>query len=707
MTFCKRLFSLTLGVAVLGLGGCGGGSGRYVGTDLAVTGTGPSAPLYGGEAAMFVMTVSNRGDYDATNVVIKNATVQLSQAALTVNCAATGGAVCPPTTGPSMSVSSMPSGGTLVFNVSSTANPGASGSVSNTMTVSADSLETDRNNNSSTVSVAVTSNDVNVTATPPPGPLLVTSATFTMVVGNAGPDVASAVSLATSISDDLTLVPQDIVCVPSGGAIAPTLQADDTLLSPSIPVTGLLTCSVPVTVKAGSAGSVKVSMTAAALGDSRVANNTGTASVGVNLADLGVTQSVALQVAAGSSTVFTAMVSNPGPGTANNVQIDWTHTSSAEIVFDEPTCKASGGATCPAVLGPAMTVASLGPGRTLAFNFNVTPDAAYRGMIVNTVTVASDEGGDPGNDSASVSTLVVDPLSGTYTAFAANGKSYSLVIDFDAGTYTLSGNGVTANRSFVLEAATGDYVVSGNARLRVGQDVLIAGHDFGSGVIPLIAARVFGAGLGAMAGSYNLATRNVDGSGVATTRPGTAVISGNTLSICQNENVDVQQVRNCSVAARKDYLSLSLSDNVVTGTATSGESYSFSIANSGAAKILLSAGAAVDGSQQLRIGLIDSSGGLTYGPALRGPSSTGDWLSSTLTDGAPPVFASVGTSSSDTVSLLNITNSGAGPFSMLEGTSATYNSLVYVMQANPLIVVVGGAPGYTGASSGFLQLGLP
>jgi hypothetical protein len=44
---------------------------------------------------------------------------------------------------------------------------------------------------------------------------------------------------------------------------------------------------------------------------------------------------------------------------------------------------------------------------------------------------------------------------------------------------------------------------------------------------------------------------------------------------------------------------------------------------------------------------------------------------------------------------------------MLEGTSFIYGATVYVMQAYPLVVVVGGSPDYAGPSSGFLQLGLP
>src|SRR4051812_37211974 len=58
-----------LGFSML-LAACGGGSGRS-GTDLVVSGVGPSTQLNGGDSATFVMTVSNLGDFAASNVVVR------------------------------------------------------------------------------------------------------------------------------------------------------------------------------------------------------------------------------------------------------------------------------------------------------------------------------------------------------------------------------------------------------------------------------------------------------------------------------------------------------------------------------------------------------------------------------------------------------------------------------------------------------------
>ena len=120
----RRLASLALLGAALTVAGCGAGSGRS-GTDLAVSGTLATPDLLGGDAVSFVMTVVNRGDFEATDLEIRNATLQVAQAGLTIACTAAGGATCPAVTGASMEVARLPAGGSLVFEVRSTLNIGA------------------------------------------------------------------------------------------------------------------------------------------------------------------------------------------------------------------------------------------------------------------------------------------------------------------------------------------------------------------------------------------------------------------------------------------------------------------------------------------------------------------------------------------------------------------------------------------------------
>jgi hypothetical protein len=77
-----------------------------------------------------------------------------------------------------------------------------------------------------------------------------------------------------------------------------------------------------------------------------------------------------------------------------------------------------------------------------------------------------------------------------------------------------------------------------------------------------------------------------------------------------------------------------------------------------------------------------------------------------LFDTLPVGYTVSGSTTADSGQLVAVTNSGAGPFSMLTGTSSLYNGSVYLMQSFPLQVLIGGAVAFSPAS-GLLQLTLP
>jgi uncharacterized repeat protein (TIGR01451 family) len=661
------------------------------------------------------MVVANAGPDKAGNVSLSTTTsANLTLVPADIACTPSAGATAAvPQPDGTLLVSSIPMGGSLSCNVPVTLVAGTTGLA--TVTMASTSLgDTHSGNNTANAAVSTSlSNNIAVTGSAL-GPQVIggQATTFTAVVSNLGPSTAYDVALSNVLGSNLSLS-GDISCVPSLGASTP-VAVNGGFTVASVPLNGVVTCTLPLVVSAGANGTVSTTFTTTTAGDTNPFDNSARISTVAVSSDLGVSESGSAQLAAGKTSTFVAVVGNPGPGTASNVKINWSTSAPSGAVVATPTCTGTAGATCPNPLGPAMSVPSLPAGRTLQFTFNVTTDASTRGTIVNTVTVSSDEDQNLSNNTALASTQVVDGRTGTYTVFAADGHQYDMAVDFDALQYTMSGNGSSVTETFAPNAS-GDYVVSGSARLRTGDDIIIGNHDFagnGTGVLPYLAARNFNNQIAQLGGTYDLATLNVDSAGLTSSRPGNALISGNTLSVCQGESTEVAQVRNCLAGARKDYLNLTLNGSVVTGYIPStGEQYSFSVATSGGAKILLSSGLVNGGTQQLRIGLVDSTAGYTYGPGLHGPSNTGsgDWTTASLTLGNPnPVFSSTGTTGpNDSITLVNIGNSGSGPFSMLEGTSFIYGATVYVMQAYPLVVVVGGSPGYAGPSSGFLQLGLP
>jgi len=340
-----------------------------------------------------------------------------------------------------------------------------------------------------------------------------------------------------------------------------------------------------------------------------------------------------------------------------------------------------------------MTLPSLGPGRSLTLTYAVDVPAASRGDIVNQVQVSSSTDTDSSDNSSTVTAVAVDGHNGAYKAYAANGRMYDLTIDFDALSYTMTGGAAPVTKTLVPRA--GEYIVAGTQRLRTAADLVIGNHDFGTGLVPYIAARRFGTTL--VDGNFNLATLNVAADGTATTHPGTARISGNVFSVCQTD-VSVQSTQNCPVVLTS-YL-LSVAGDIYTGVDTSsGAVITFRLARSGASIILLSALTAPDGTQQLRVGLQESAG-LAWG-TLFGPTNTGDWVTMVL-DAANVSYAVLGANTNDQAGLQRISNSG--PFAIMVGKRLSDSADIFVLQTPPVAIVIGA---FDDTANGTFQVAVP
>jgi len=406
--------------------------------------------------------------------------------------------------------------------------------------------------------------------------------------------------------------------------------------------------------------------------------------------DLAVSQVGPADIPAGTTATFTALVVNTGRNEATNLVITETLSPGYTATV---TCTAAVGALCPATLGPTMTLPSLASGRSLTFTFQIAVPAANRGSLVHEVQVASDKDVDPSDNSSSLTAVLHDARNGAYKAYAANGKAYDLTIDFDALSYTMTVNGTPVQKTFVQGA--GEYVVAGTQRLRTANDLVIGNHDFGAGLVPYIAARRFGTTL--VDAAFNLATRNVAADGSATTHPGTARIAGNVLSVCQTDS-SVSSTQNCPVPLTS-YM-LSVAGDVYTGAdTTSGAIVTFQLARSGNTIVFLSAQQAADGTQQLRVGLQESSG-LAWG-TLFGPTNTGDWVTMVL-DAANISYAVLGATTNDQAGLQRI--SSFGPFAMMVGKRLSDSADIFVLQTAPLAIVVGA---FDDTASGTFQVAVP
>jgi len=667
-------------------------------SNITVTGVGP-ANVPSGTSASFAMTLGNTGPQAADSVHLIN-TVGANLTLSSIACTAAGGATCPATTGPVMDVAALPVGGSLTFNVTAFVAPGTQGSLTNTLNATVTSgVRTE------VVGVAVGSTysaNVSVSGAAPSGPLAGgSSASFAMVVANSGPGTALNVDITNSIGTGLS-PSGNIVCVAGGGAVCPA-SPGASMVAPSIPAGSFLNFTVPVTVNAGVNGTVSNTMTATAAGDPRASDNSAVATVNAISPDLGVSQTGPAQIAAGSTALFTAVVANPGPSAASNVSISYALSGIAGLT-PSISCTATAGATCPTALGPSMSVPTLAAGRSLIFTITVPlPDAA-RGTLLSSMSVTAD--GDPSlaNNQASISTAVIDPRNGTYKVVAADGREYDMTIDFDAGQYTMVGNGQSVQRTFTADAGGGGFTVAGTSRFRTATDLVVGGHDFGSGVLPYVAGRKFITSVSPLnscqiGGQYNLATRNVPATGPATTHAGTACVANNVLLVCQSDTQPVALPQNCPAGSLKSY-SLSVSGTLFSGTELStGEKFSFRAADSGALLMLLSAGPASDGSLQMRIGVPDAPA--IAGGTLYGASTSGDWVTMTLSNTSYAATGASGSSDSATLSRLSAIG---GPFAMRSGPLVSNNQKIFVMQASPLAVMFGD---FGGGASGLMQVAVP
>jgi hypothetical protein len=664
---------------------------------ITVSGVGPDN-VPAGTSANFQMTVTNTGPDPAASLHLVN-TVGGNLTQTGISCSASGAAVCP-AVGSVMDVSNLPVGGALVFNVAATVANGTQGVITNGLSATVTS-----GTRSSVSAVAVGSayaNSVSVSGTAPAGPLAGgASASFVMTVANAGPGAAENLLLSNMLSSGLSLSSTAIGCTATGAAVCPATPSAN-MTVPSLPAEGALTFSFPVVVDAGTNGAVSSSFTATAAGDSRATDNSSTVSSTASSVDVGVSQTGAAQVAAGSNAVFTAIVGNPGPSAVTDLTI--THTlggagsagATASIV-----CTASGGATCPTT-GPSMSVPSLAAGRSLTFTITVPVAAGARGAVTSTVAVTAP--GDPtvGNNEQTTATQAVDGRNGSYRAFGADGSAADLVLDFDAATYVMGSGGT---QSFTAGAGN-EFVLSTAVRFRVATDLVIGSHDFGNGLVPYVAGRSFGTTVAEAQGGYNLATREVPtGGGAAATRAGSAAVAADgTLFICQLPGGLPRPPSDCNTGLTIYALTVDGS-GLYTATPLSGvstSSYSFYLLRSDSFKLIVSTGSAVDASgtaiERFRIGLQDPPA--VVGGQLAGGSTAGEWVDVELSSSN---YSVTGTTNTAVVTASLATVSGSGASALLQGTRSDLAS-IYVIQAGPVAVAYGT---FNGTANGLLQILAP
>jgi len=428
-----------------------------------------AGPFTIGQIISYTLFVANAGPSTATNVQITDTPSNLS-----INNVSGGGCAALLCT-----IASLASGANATINITATIN--AAGSFDNVATVSAnetDPVPSNNTDNTGNGGLASASADVSVVKTlTTSGPFTVNqSITYTLVVANAGPSVATNVQVTDTPSN------LNITNVTGGGCAAlPCTIA-------SLGVNANVTITVTAIVTTGGAFDNTANVSANEP-DPNVTNNTdstGNGGPAASSADVSVvkTLTTAGPFSIAQSITYTLFIANAGPSTATNIQVTDTPTN-----LNITNVSGGGCAALP------CTIASLASGANTTITVTATITAA--GAFDNSATVSAtepdpvpgnntDNTGNGGTAAASADVSVVKTLttsgpfsigqSITYTLFVANaGPSIATNVQVTDTPSNLSITNVAGGGCAALPCTIASLGVGANATITVTATITAAG----------------------------------------------------------------------------------------------------------------------------------------------------------------------------------------------------------------------------------------
>jgi uncharacterized repeat protein (TIGR01451 family) len=309
-------------------------------------------------------------------------------------------------------IASLAPGASVTYTVFATVDPVATGTLTNTATVTAANDSNPANNTATDTDNLLPESDLSITKTDGqvtyrPG----TQNTYTIVVSNNGPSTATSVAVTDIVPAALTGVSWSST---NGSSGTGNLNDKIASLAPFASVTYTLTATVDPAATGNLVNSASV--TAAAV-DVVPGNNSATdLDTPAPVSDLSVTKvddqggsstsHTVGTVSPGQSFTYTVTVSNAGPSTAMNVGVsDPVPTGISTFVWSGNGHTNVSGAI-------SDTIASLAPGASVTYTVSVTVDSAATGTLTNTATVTPAAGTtdpNPNNNTATDTDTVASP----------------------------------------------------------------------------------------------------------------------------------------------------------------------------------------------------------------------------------------------------------------------------------------------------------
>ncbi|MBU5299074.1 DUF11 domain-containing protein [Clostridium sporogenes] len=365
--------------------------------DVSVTKTAAPNPVIPGEILTYTINVSNAGPSNAQNVVLTDV---ISSDIIAPEFSIDGGVTFNPWTG-SFDIGTLPAGETRTILIRGTVSSSATGTITNTATITSSTPDPNLDNNESTIITEVNAlADILVVKTGSPNPIVTGEIlTYTIVVSNAGPADAQNVILNDEISSNI-IAPEFSI---DGGVTFnpwPTIYVIGTL-----PAGETRTILIRGTVSPSATGTItNTAGVISSTPDPNPDNNESTTMIEVNpAADIGVIKTSSPNpIMPGEILTYTIDVTNAGPADAQNVVLD--DAISPDIIA--PEFSIDGGVT----FNPWPTIYVIGTllageTRTILIRGIVSPSAT--GVITNTAAVTSSTPDpNPNNNESTVNTEV-------------------------------------------------------------------------------------------------------------------------------------------------------------------------------------------------------------------------------------------------------------------------------------------------------------
>jgi uncharacterized repeat protein (TIGR01451 family) len=371
-----------------------------VAADLSVTKTDGQTSDTPGTSITYTIVVSNAGPSDATGVTVTD-TLPTALTGATWTCVGTGGGTCTASGSGNISDSAnLPAGGNVTYTLTATISPAATGTLSNTATITSAIDSTSGNNDAVDDTTLTPQADLSITKTDGqtsdvPG----TSITYTVVVSNAGPSDATGVTVTDTLPTALTGATW--TCVGTGGGTCTASGSGNLSDSANIPAGGNVTYTLTATISPAATGTLSNTATITSAIDSTSGNNDAVDETTLTpQADLSVTKTDGqTSDVPGTSITYTVVVSNAGPSDAPSVTV--TDTLPTTLTGATWTCVGTGGGTCTASgSGDISDSANLPAGGNVTYTLTATISPAATGTLSNTATITSAIDSTSGNNEA-------------------------------------------------------------------------------------------------------------------------------------------------------------------------------------------------------------------------------------------------------------------------------------------------------------------